>query len=85
MRAVSLRADAWDPVLHDEDTAVLLIPIGIIAGQALGEEDPTQAIPDDTLDELMEDADMMMAACAVGLYKFWRDADRAQARTTRPH
>ena len=66
MRAVSLRADAWDPVLKDEDSAILLIPIGIVAGQALGEEDPQLRIPEEAMDDLMEDGDMMMAACAVG-------------------
>lgn len=85
MRAVSLRADAWDPVLQDEDSSILLIPIGIIAGQALGEEDPKLQIPDDAMDELMEDADMMMAACAVGLYNFWRNREAAAIAATRPH
>jgi uncharacterized protein len=85
MRAVSMRADAWDPVLHDEDTAVLLIPIGIIAGQALGEDDPQHHITDDALDELMEDADMMLAACAVGLYNYWRNRDAAGIAQGRTH
>lgn len=85
MRAVSLRADAWDPVLQDEDSSILLIPIGIIAGQALGEEDPKLQIPDDAMDELMEDADMMMAACAVGLYNFWRNREAAAIAAVRPH
>jgi uncharacterized protein len=84
MRAVSLRADAWDPVLKDEDTAVLLIPIGIVAGQALGEDDPQLRIPEDAMDDLMEDGDMMMAACAVGLYNFWRDRAAREA-PLRPH
>ncbi|MDR3538093.1 MAG: UPF0149 family protein [Acetobacteraceae bacterium] len=79
MRAVSLRADAWDPVLKDEDSAILLIPIGIVAGQALGEEDPQLRIPEEAMDDLMEDGDMMMAACAVGLYNFWRDREAGAA------
>ncbi|MBN8898235.1 MAG: UPF0149 family protein [Rhodospirillales bacterium] len=84
MRAVSLRAEAWDPVLQDEDSAVLLIPIGIIAGQAIGDEDPTMRLPQEALDDLMEDADMMLAACTVGLFNFWRNraADGVQRK---PH
>lgn len=85
MRAVSLRADAWDPVLKDEDSAILLIPIGIVAGQALGEEDPQLRIPEEAMDDLMEDGDMMMAACAVGLYNFWRDRRSAAAAAQRTH
>lgn len=84
MRAVSMRAEAWDPVLQDEDSAVLLIPIGIIAGQAIGDEDPSMRLPQEALDDLMEDADMMLAACAVGLFNFWRNraADGVQRK---PH
>lgn len=85
MRAVSMRPDAWDPVLRDEDTAVLLIPIGIVAGQALGEEDPQFQIPEDAMNELLEDGDMMMAACAVGLYRFWHDRRADGLAALRPN
>jgi uncharacterized protein len=85
MRAVSLRPDAWDPVLKDEDTAVLLIPIGIVAGQALGEEDPQLRIPEDAMSELLEDGDMMMAACTIGLYNFWRNRTGGAGATIRPN
>jgi uncharacterized protein len=73
MHAVSLRTEAWEPVLRDEESAVLLIPIGIIAGLAVPDLDPDMRLPDDAMEELMEDADMMLAACVVGLRAFWRD------------
>jgi uncharacterized protein len=85
MRAVSMRPDAWDPVLRDEDTAVLLIPIGIVAGQALGEEDPQLKIPEEAMNELLEDGDMMMAACAIGLYRFWHDRKSDSLAALRPN
>ncbi|MBN8929666.1 MAG: hypothetical protein BGO51_17080 [Rhodospirillales bacterium 69-11] len=84
MRAVSLRAEAWDPVLQDEDSAVLLIPIGIIAGQAIGEEDPNMRLPQEAIDDLMEDADVMLAACTIGLFNFWRNR-AADGAARKPH
>jgi len=73
MQAVALRADAWDTVLNDEDTAILLIPIGIIAGMGLPDMGAPVSLTQSAMDELMEDADMMLTACAVGLRAFWRD------------
>jgi len=60
-------------VLQDEDNAVLLIPIGIIAGLAVPEIEADMRMPEEAMEELMEDADMMLAACVVGLRAFWRD------------
>ena len=76
MHAVSMRTEAWEPVLRDEETAVMLIPIGIIAGLAAPEIDPELRLPEDEMEDLLEDADMMLAACAVGLRAFWRDRPR---------
>jgi uncharacterized protein len=73
MHAVSLRTEAWEPVLRDEETAILLIPIGLIAGLAVPDLEDEMKLPEDDLEELMEDADMMLAACAVGLRAYWRD------------
>ena len=72
MRAVALRADAWDPVMRDEDTSVLLMPIGFIAGLAVEDLDEDDRLPDAAMEELLEDADVMLAACTVGLRAFWR-------------
>jgi uncharacterized protein len=73
MHAVSLRTEAWETVLNNEDSAVLLIPIGIIAGLAVPELDEDTRLPEDAMEELMEDADMMLVACVIGLRAFWRD------------
>lgn len=73
MHAVSLRTDAWDPVLQDEETALLLIPIGLIAGQAVPDIDEVFKLPDEEMEDLLEDADEMLIACAIGLRTFWRD------------
>jgi uncharacterized protein len=73
MHAVSLRTEAWEPVLRDEESAILLIPIGIIAGLAVPELEAEMRLPEDAMEELLEDADMMLAACVVGLRAFWRD------------
>ncbi|HEX4766184.1 MAG TPA: UPF0149 family protein, partial [Lichenihabitans sp.] len=57
MQAVSLRSEAWEPALFDDETAMLLIPIGIIAGLSepeIGLNDAT--LSDEFLDELMERA-----------------------------
>jgi uncharacterized protein len=73
MHAVSMRTEAWEPVLRDEESAILLIPIGIIAGLAVPELEAEMRLPDEAMEELLEDADMMLVACVVGLHAFWRD------------
>lgn len=72
MQAVALRPDAWEAALHDEETAILLIPIEIIAGVA----HPEVAVSDGTLpegfvDELLEEAPDVIPGCVVGLRAFW--------------
>ena len=74
MQAVSLRANAWQPALVDEDASMLLIPIASLAGTALSEtERGNQAMPDDALDGLMQDAEQVLPVCVLGLRRFWRD------------
>jgi len=72
MQAVALRPDAWEPALHDEETAVLLIPIGIIAGVAEPEVAVTdESFPEGFLDELLEDAPDVLPGCVLALREFW--------------
>ncbi|HUB10839.1 MAG TPA: UPF0149 family protein [Acetobacteraceae bacterium] len=76
MQAVALRPESWEVALQDEDSAVLLIPIGIIAGVA----EPEVAVsddgfPDGFLDELLEEAPDVLPGCVVALRTFF--ADRA--------
>jgi uncharacterized protein len=78
MQAVALRSDAWEPALRDDDSSMLLIPIGVIAGLAepeVGLHDVS--LPEGFLDALMERAADMLPACVLGLRTFW--ADRAAA------
>ena len=80
MQAVALRSDAWEAALFDDETAMLLIPIGIIAGLSepeIGLNDAT--LSDEFLDELMERAADLLPGCVVGLRAFWMD--RAGAAT----
>jgi uncharacterized protein len=72
MQAVSLRSEAWEPALFDDETAMLLIPIGIIAGLSepeIGLNDAT--LSDEFLDELMERAADLLPGCVLGLRAFW--------------
>jgi uncharacterized protein len=74
MQAVALRSDAWEPALFDDETAMLLIPIGIIAGLSEPEIGLNDAsLPDEFLDELMERAADLLPDCVVGLRTFWQD------------
>ncbi len=74
MQAVSLRSKAWQPALADEDASVLLIPIASLAGLALSETERSgQAMSDDALEGLMQDAEQVLPVCALGLRRFWRD------------
>ena len=74
MQAVSLRAKAWQPALGDEDASMLLIPIASLAGMTLPEsERGGQAMSDDALDGLMQDAEQVLPVCVLGLRRFWRE------------
>jgi uncharacterized protein len=74
MQAVALRSDAWEPALFDDETAMLLIPIGIIAGMSepeIGLNDA--ALSEDFLDDLMERAAELLPGCVLGLQAFWME------------
>jgi uncharacterized protein len=74
MQAVTLRAKAWQPALADEDASMLLIPIASLAGMTLSEaERGGQAMTDDALEGLMQDAEQVLPVCVLGLRRFWRD------------
>ena len=75
MQAVSLRQIQWEPVLADDDTAMLLIPIAAIAGLAMpaGTDDDDLSLPDEVMDKLVEEAPDVLPSCVLGLRVFWRD------------
>ena len=74
MQAVSLRAKAWQPALADEDASMLLIPIASLAGMTLPEsERGGQAMSEEALDGLMQDAEQVLPVCVLGLRRFWRE------------
>lgn len=73
MRAVSLRPDAWQPALADEDAALLLIPIASLAEMAVPEaERGEQGLTEDALSGLIQDAEQVLPVCVLGLRRFWR-------------
>jgi len=73
MQAVSLRSNAWQPALADEDASVLLIPIASLAGMTLSEaERGGEALPDDAMETLMQDSGQVLPVCVLGLRRFWR-------------
>ncbi len=74
MQAVSLRAKEWQPALADDDASMLLFPIASLAGMTLPEaERGGQAMTDDALDGLMQDAEQVLPVCVLGLRRFWRE------------
>jgi uncharacterized protein len=86
MQAVSLRQAEWEPLLSDDDTAMLLIPIAAIAGMAMPEGvDDDLSLPDEVMDKLVEEAPDVLPSCVLGLRRFWRDRLRPPASRSRPH
>jgi uncharacterized protein len=86
MQAVSLRQIQWEPVLSDDDSAMLLIPIAAIAGLAMPDGgDEELALPDEVLDKLVEEAPDVLPSCVVGLRTFWRDRARPPGSRSRHH
>lgn len=72
MQAVGLRPDAWKPLLRDEESAMLLIPIGIMAGMAEPDIRLDNDLPDSLVDDLVANADAVLPACVRGLHAYWR-------------
>jgi uncharacterized protein len=73
MQAVSLRSEAWQPALADEDASVLLIPIASLARMTLQEDERGgESLPDDALDALIQDSEQVLPVCVLGLRRFWR-------------
>ena len=53
---------------------MLLIPIASLAGMTLPEsERGGQAMSDDALEGLMQDAEQVLPVCVLGLRRFWQD------------
>ncbi len=74
MQAVSLRQAQWEPVLNDDDSAMLLIPIAAIAGLAIPDDEQDDlSLPDEVVDKLVEEAPDVLPSCVLGLRSFWRD------------
>jgi uncharacterized protein len=84
MQAVTLRAQAWQPALADEDASMLLIPIASLAGMTLPEADRGgQAMTEDALEGLAQDAEQVLPVCVLGLRRFW--LERASGSTIVRH
>jgi uncharacterized protein len=85
MQAIALRSDAWEPALLDEESATLLIPIAAIAGLAEPEVGLNDIpLPEDFLDELLENACDVLPGCVLGLRAFWRERDAGPRRPGAP-
>jgi uncharacterized protein len=83
MQGVTLRAQAWQPALADEDASMLLIPIASLAGMTLPEDERGgQAMTDEALEGLMQDVEQVLPVCVLGLRRFWRDR-AAESRMVR--
>ena len=53
---------------------MLLIPIASLAGMTLPESQRGgQAMSDDALEALMQDAEQVLPVCVLGLRRFWSD------------
>lgn len=86
MQAVSLRQIQWEPVLSDDDSAMLLIPIAAIAGLAMPQgADDDLSLPDDVMDKLVEEAPDVLPSCVLGLRTFWRDRLMPPGSRSRRH
>ena len=71
-----MRQAVWETVLADEEYAMLLIPIGVIASVAEPEIGMTGInFPDGFVDELMAKADDLLPACVIGLRAYWRERE----------
>lgn len=85
MQAVGMRQDVWEAVLADEEYAMLLIAIGVIAAVAepdVGMVDVT--FPEGFVDELMAKADDLLPACVIGLRAYWREREAPHGMGGRP-
>lgn len=83
MRAVGMRREAWEGVLDNTLGAKLFIPIVAVASLASPEVDHEDiGISGADMEELMDHADNVLAACVAGLHDYWRE--RSAAPRPRP-
>lgn len=74
MQAVGMRQNVWEAVLADDEYAMLLIPIGVIAAVAEPETGMIDVnFPESFVDELFDKADDLVPACVIGLRAYWRE------------
>ena len=86
MQAVSMRQAQWEPVLADDDTAMLLIPIAAIAGLSMPDAAEDElALPEEVMDKLVEEAPDVLPSCVLGLRLFWRDRLMPPGSRSRQH
>ena len=86
MQAVSMRQAQWEPVLADDDTAMLLIPIAAIAGLSMPDAAEDElALPEEVMDKLVEEAPDVLPSCVLGLRLFWRDRLMPPGSRSRRH
>ena len=81
--AMQLRMDAWQPMLDDEDATILMVPIAAITAAWGAElnEDPELTLPEEALNELLEEADVALPLCAASIRAFWQSR---MAKPTKP-
>jgi uncharacterized protein len=71
--AVTLRPQAWKPLMEDNRAGVLMAPLFLLNGD--------MEIADGTADEneLLAEAADMVPACAAGIYEFWQEYQKPRS------
>jgi uncharacterized protein len=73
--AVALRAEAWQPLMEDDDARILMVPLFLLNGDL--EFDDTGHDED----ALLAEAPDIIPACVAAIHEFWRQRSKKAGNT----
>lgn len=74
LQAITLRADAWEPLFQSKRDGQLLVPILALCGDENGHS--LLGVPPNEEDRIMEEAAEFIPACVTAIAAYWREKRR---------
>jgi uncharacterized protein len=78
--AVSLRTEAWNPLIIYPEARSLIVPMFLIGAEDQLDPELGEKLPPDELNKLLEHGEELVTACVLGIRGFWLEhgAERSE-------